>query len=205
MAGALPSRRRLIEVLQRHLAQRAFTLEDVAVIAWQVYPQDFCLRGYPQHPDIRRVSCIFSGPKGLVRQGWVRALGNGLYCLADRATPWQPPPEIREWLQAALHHRVWKYWRLRCKNRIRELDALSFLAGRQLAVRRWMPYLCRLAERSPEHLPVLDDGYALTPPVVQALWECICWLRRKYKTLFSVGSDEPQQRGEKSHESAPRF
>ena len=28
------------------------TLEDVAVKAWELYPKDFCMRGYPQFPNV---------------------------------------------------------------------------------------------------------------------------------------------------------
>ena len=46
-----------------------FTLDDLAVCAWENYPDDFALTGYPQYPDAQRVQSKVYGATGLVYRG----------------------------------------------------------------------------------------------------------------------------------------
>lgn len=50
----------------------AFTVEDLIVRAWGLYPESFSLRGYEgRHPDSNRVLAKLSGADGLCGLGWL--------------------------------------------------------------------------------------------------------------------------------------
>ncbi|MBI5516679.1 MAG: hypothetical protein HY909_23040 [Deltaproteobacteria bacterium] len=51
-----------------------FTVEDLVVRAWQLYPDSFGLRGYDGHPDSNRVLAKLSGNDGLCGMGWLEHL-----------------------------------------------------------------------------------------------------------------------------------
>ncbi len=48
---------------------RKLALEDIAVNAWKDNPTEFCLRGYKDHPDVKRIERIISNLKSL---GFIR-------------------------------------------------------------------------------------------------------------------------------------
>lgn len=50
---------------------KKFPIEDVAVVVWKDHPNDFCLRGYKEHPDVERIRRVISS---LVSDGYV--MGN---------------------------------------------------------------------------------------------------------------------------------
>lgn len=43
----------------------SFDVHELVVRAWQLYPETFAMRGYPQHPDSNRVLAKLSGPEGM--------------------------------------------------------------------------------------------------------------------------------------------
>jgi hypothetical protein len=49
---------------------------DICVLAYKAYPESFVLRGYPQYPDYKLVSCLLvtmqEGPKYDKRRGFIR-------------------------------------------------------------------------------------------------------------------------------------
>src|SRR5689334_8924812 len=62
-----------------------FSAEDLAVVAWRLWPQRFGLNGYVmEHPDFHAVYALLCGRKGLVGQGWLEKYGKH-YLVAQRA------------------------------------------------------------------------------------------------------------------------
>lgn len=55
--------------------------EDIVVKAFELFPTDFQLRGYPQYPDSSDIHKPLYGP--LKRQGLVKA-ANKMFCLTDK-------------------------------------------------------------------------------------------------------------------------
>lgn len=43
-----------------------FTLAQLVVAAWELYPEDFSLPGFPEHPDSNKVTTLVIGSRGLV-------------------------------------------------------------------------------------------------------------------------------------------
>jgi hypothetical protein len=60
--------------------EKKFALEDVAVAVWKDDPDEFCMRGYKEHPDVERIRRVISN---LISRGYVN--GNvGSYKITDR-------------------------------------------------------------------------------------------------------------------------
>jgi hypothetical protein len=58
----------------------AFSVEDLIVRAWQLYPEAFSLRGYhAKHPDSNRVLAKLSGVDGLCGLGWLEHTDQRMY------------------------------------------------------------------------------------------------------------------------------
>lgn len=51
--------------LSRGSFEASFDVHELVVRAWQLYPETFAMRGYPQHPDSNRVLAKLSGPEGM--------------------------------------------------------------------------------------------------------------------------------------------
>ncbi len=49
--------------LSRGGSNKKFALEDIAVVAWKDDPSEFCMRGYKEHPDVKRIERIISSLK----------------------------------------------------------------------------------------------------------------------------------------------
>jgi hypothetical protein len=63
-----------------------FTAEELIVSAFQIYPENFSLLGFPQYPDSNRVlTQITTAKRGLQRRGWIRKLGPKRYELTNEA------------------------------------------------------------------------------------------------------------------------
>lgn len=57
-----------------------FSVEDLIVKAWNLYPESFSLRGYhAQHPDSNRVLAKLSGNDGLCGLGWLEHAESRMY------------------------------------------------------------------------------------------------------------------------------
>ena len=57
-----------------------FSVEDLIVRAWQLYPEAFSLRGYhSKHPDSNRVLAKLSGVDGLCGLGWLEHTDQRMY------------------------------------------------------------------------------------------------------------------------------
>jgi len=64
--------------------KETFTSEDLVVKAWRLYPTDFALNGYPEHPDSNAIfSKIMGKSSPLVAGGYLEKLGVQKF----RATP----------------------------------------------------------------------------------------------------------------------
>lgn len=50
---------------------KSFTKEDIAVEAWKAFPDVFCIAGYPQYPDTRKIAVLLYGLKGLIARGYL--------------------------------------------------------------------------------------------------------------------------------------
>jgi hypothetical protein len=50
----------LYELIEGNRPGRKVTLEDVAVTAWNKYKNDFCMRGYPEYPNMRDLERLLS-------------------------------------------------------------------------------------------------------------------------------------------------
>lgn len=46
-----------------------FTKAQLVVKAWELYPEDFCLAGFPQFPDSNKIISHLCGERGLVGKG----------------------------------------------------------------------------------------------------------------------------------------
>lgn len=58
----------------------AFSVEDLIVRSWQLYPEAFSLRGYnSKHPDSNRVLAKLSGVDGLCGLGWLEHTDQRMY------------------------------------------------------------------------------------------------------------------------------
>lgn len=55
-----------------------FTVEQLAVAAWQADPETWGMRGFP-YPNLHRTVYLLSGRVGLVARGKLTRLGGGMY------------------------------------------------------------------------------------------------------------------------------
>lgn len=81
---------RAVERLTRY-DKSVFTAEEIVVAAWQNYPEIFCLKGFPKHPDSNRVLACLMGRTGLVSLGYLRRVGPRLYSLGLTRLPQELP------------------------------------------------------------------------------------------------------------------
>jgi len=47
------------------------TLEELVVASWKMWPDEFCLEGYPEYPHALVVHSKIYGANGLARRGWL--------------------------------------------------------------------------------------------------------------------------------------
>jgi len=64
-----------------------FTFADLAVAAWMEHPQHFGMRGYPQHPDTRRVMSALCSRYGPLLLGVIEKVGRGRYRVRGKPAP----------------------------------------------------------------------------------------------------------------------
>ena len=77
-----PTAARLVVLVAALGLGPAWSLEQVAVAAWQADPGRFGLRGYETvYPDFHLARCYFDGTRGLVAKGLVARSVDGLYLL----------------------------------------------------------------------------------------------------------------------------
>lgn len=61
-----------------------FTREQLAVEAWKRYPADFCLTGFPEHPDVTKVRQAMYGRRGLIAFGCLAPVSTNVYQITSR-------------------------------------------------------------------------------------------------------------------------
>jgi hypothetical protein len=69
--------------LDRDLRGKGFTLEDLAVQAWKMFPSTFGLKGFTAlYPDFNKLKTIVYGVKGLKTEGHLIRLDSGLWTVS---------------------------------------------------------------------------------------------------------------------------
>jgi hypothetical protein len=63
--------------------QVTFTAEDLAIAAWNKFPDSFGMEGHSKYPDSNRVYTKLMGKKGLVGRGWLVKVGEKRYQLSE--------------------------------------------------------------------------------------------------------------------------
>jgi hypothetical protein len=63
--------------------ESAFTAEDLAIAAWEKFPDSFGMEGHSQYPDSNRVYTKLMGKRGLVGRGWLVKVGGKRYQLSE--------------------------------------------------------------------------------------------------------------------------
>lgn len=89
--------------------QDTFTIEDIAVAAFQQMPKDFSMRGHA-YPDTRKISVLLSGPYSMLKSGMLISLGKGKYrvntmlnTLKEEPRPTLSLPSDQRWLEDFLN------------------------------------------------------------------------------------------------------
>ena len=78
-----------------HTIPQPFTLNDISIALWQAHPEVFGMKGHP-YPDNHKVHYILYGTRGLVAQGLIRRVEQGLFRVPEDVKPTQvnaPPPK----------------------------------------------------------------------------------------------------------------
>ena len=60
-----------------------FTAEDIAIAAWEKFPDSFSMEGHAHYPDSNRVYTKLMGKKGLVGRGWFVKVSEKRYHLSE--------------------------------------------------------------------------------------------------------------------------
>jgi hypothetical protein len=63
-----------------HTLKPGFSKNELIVAVWKAYPQEFGLEGYKMYPDSNKLASILYGQRGLVKQGYLIAVGQGYRC-----------------------------------------------------------------------------------------------------------------------------
>ena len=64
------------------LPAAGFTAEELVVAAFNEFPKDFCLMGFPQYPDSNKVlTQVTTAGRGLQKKGWLTQIGTKKYQL----------------------------------------------------------------------------------------------------------------------------
>src|SRR5207244_688440 len=66
-----------------------FSTEELVVAAHKLYPGQFSLMGYPQHPDSNKVISYLCGDRSLVAKGWLAKCGPKRFLLLPRPGDWK--------------------------------------------------------------------------------------------------------------------
>ncbi len=61
-----------------HTIPQPFTLNDISIALWRTHPDVFGMKGHP-YPDNHKVHYILYGTRGLVAQGLIRRVRQGLF------------------------------------------------------------------------------------------------------------------------------
>ncbi len=61
----------LVSAVAQSTDSDSFTVEDLVVGTWKLFPESFSLKGYTQYPDSNRVLAKLSGTDGLCGLGWL--------------------------------------------------------------------------------------------------------------------------------------
>jgi hypothetical protein len=67
-----------------HTIPQPFTLNDISIALWRTHPNIFGMKGHP-YPDNHKVHYILYGTRGLIAQGLIRRVRQGLFCLPEGA------------------------------------------------------------------------------------------------------------------------
>ncbi len=60
-----------------------FTLNDLSVACHAADPENFGMKGYPQHPDNHRIHWIMYGRRGLIERGLIKRVRQGIFELPE--------------------------------------------------------------------------------------------------------------------------
>lgn len=63
--------------------RRGFSVEDLTVRCWELWPAVFGMRGHRGHADKHKVRGYLDGEKGLVQRGQLRKASEGLFEVAE--------------------------------------------------------------------------------------------------------------------------
>jgi hypothetical protein len=65
-----------------HTIPQPFTLNDISIALWRTHPEVFGMKGHP-YPDNHKVHYILYGNRGLVAQGLIRRVRQGLFRIPE--------------------------------------------------------------------------------------------------------------------------
>lgn len=57
--------------------------EDLVVRCWELWPKDFCMPGYMQHPDAGKMRSLLAHRNGPVAHGWMQHNGPHVWTLTE--------------------------------------------------------------------------------------------------------------------------
>lgn len=61
------------------LLEPAFYLEQLVVACWNVFPEQFAMREFPNYPDAHKVLSALFADRGTIRRGWIAPIGRKGY------------------------------------------------------------------------------------------------------------------------------
>jgi hypothetical protein len=68
------------------LPAEGFTAEELVAAAFEKFPEDFCLMGFPHYPDSNKVlTQITTAGRGLQKRGWLHKIGTKRYQLTGES------------------------------------------------------------------------------------------------------------------------
>lgn len=72
----------------------SFSPEDLAVRAWELWPETFSAKGLPQHIDTHKVYVLLSSKSGPVKKGEILHAGTSRFRLANPPAKELPPSNV---------------------------------------------------------------------------------------------------------------
>ena len=76
----------LISASELSKSKKIFSAEDLTVKSWELYQDDFSLRGYQQFPNSNQIYTFLMNKNGpMYKNGWIRKVGEKQYKITDTA------------------------------------------------------------------------------------------------------------------------
>ena len=74
----------LISASELSKSKKIFSAEDLTVKSWELYQDDFSLRGYQQFPNSNQIYTFLMNKNGpMYKNGWIRKVGEKQYKIND--------------------------------------------------------------------------------------------------------------------------